>query len=334
VINRLIKMVIMFLVFSGLVSCSKKEEISLRIAVEFVDHAASAHIARAKKWFEKEGLKIEAFDNYITGMALASALARGDIDAAYICMIPAISVYANAGVRIKVVCGTHKYGYGLLVNSEKVKDISDLMKPEIRIACTREGSSLDCLLNKMIEKYKLDGEELKRKVLRMPPPMILLCLKMNKIDAGFCPEQFTTMGERMGFREILKAQDLWSDMQGSVLVVKEELIEKHPEIVKKLVKITKKGIKFINEHPDEASRIVADALTVAGQKVLPIKVGKVAAKLKIEPQDIKKSLTIKMINTSEIDISVIQEEIDYMAKLGYIKKPFKAEEIVDLRFIK
>jgi len=332
--HKFVKVIAVALIIGGLLSCSKKEEVSLKIAVEFVDHAASAHIARAKKWFEKEGLKIEAFDNYITGMALASALARGDIDAAYICMIPAISVYANAGVKIKVVCGTHKYGYGLLVNPEKVKNISDLMKPEIRIACPREGSPPDCLLNKMIEKYKLDRERLKKKILRMPPPKILLALKMNRIDAGFCCEQFPTMGERIGFKELLNAEDLWPDMQGSVLVVKEELIEKHPEIVKKLVKITEKGIKFINEHPDETSGIVAEALTVAGKKVFPIKIGKAAARLQIKPEDIKKSLTMNMVNTADIDISAIQKEIDYMAKLGYIKKPFKAEGIVDLRFIK
>lgn len=328
------KLLVMFIIIGGLFCCAKKEEKSIKIAVEFVDHASSAYIAKAKGWFEKEGLKIEAFDNYITGMALAAALTRGDIDAAYICMIPAISAYANGNVKIKVVCGTHKYGYGLIVDPEKVKNVSDLMKLEVRVACSREGSPLDCLLNKMIEGYGLDGKELKKKILRMPPPKVLLALQMGRIDAGFCCEQFPTMGERMGFKELLSAQDLWTEMQGSVLVVKDELIEKHPDIVKKLVEITEKGIEYINKYPDESSLIVAQALTVAGEKILPVKVSKIAEKLQIKPDDIQKSLTKKMINTIDIDIEGIQQEIDYMAELGYIKKTFEATELLELKFLK
>jgi len=317
-----------------LVSCCGKEESRpLKIAVEFVDHAASAHIALSEGWFEKEGLKLESFDNYITGMALSAALTRGDIDAAYLCMIPAICAYANGGVKLKVVCGTHKYGYGLLVNPEKIKNVSDLMKPGIRIACPREGSPPDALMNKMIEKYRLNEEKLKKKILRMPPPKILLALKTNQIDAGFCCEQFPTMGEKMGLKELLSARDLWPDMQGSVLIVKEELLKNCPQTVRKLVKITKRGIDFINERPDEASVIVADALTVAGKKVQPLKIGKIASKLEIKPGDIKKSLMEKMINTPEINAPAVQEEIDYLFKLGYIKKKFKAEEILDFKFL-
>lgn len=59
---------------------AKKEEKSIRLAVEFVDHAACAYIAENQGWFESEGLKIKAFDNYITGMALASALSRANCD--------------------------------------------------------------------------------------------------------------------------------------------------------------------------------------------------------------------------------------------------------------
>ena len=38
--------------------------------------------------------------------------------------------------------------------------------------------------------------------------------------------------------------------------------------------------------------------------------------------------------TTDIDPEQIQKTINYMAKLGYIKKSFKAEEILDLRFLR
>jgi len=306
---------------------------AIGMAVEFVDHAACAHIARNRGWFKAEGLNITAFDNYITGMALAAALTRGDIKVAYICLIPAIIAYANGKVPIKVVTGTHKYGYGLLVDPEKIKTIKDLEKPDIHIGCPREGSPPDVLLHKMIDKYHLDENKILKKIRRMPPPKVLFALKMGQLDAGFCCEQFPTMGEELGFKVLLTAKDLWPDMQGSVLVVKKDLITDHPEIVKKLVKITERGIQYIHEHPEDAATIAAGALTVAGEKVLPLKIGKIAAGLEITPQAILRSLTTRMECTTDIDPGQVQKSIDYMAKLGYIKW-FKAQEILDLRYLK
>lgn len=306
---------------------------AIGMAVEFVDHAASAHIAKNKGWFKAEGLNITAFDNYITGMALAAALTRGDINVAYVCLIPAIGAYANGKVPLKVVAGTHKYGYGLLVDPEKIKTISDLQKSDIRIGCPREGSSPDALLHKMIDKYHFDKSRMLEKIRRMPPPKVLLALKMGQLDAGFCCEQFPTMGEELGFKVLLTAKDLWPDMQGSVLVVREDLIRDHPEIVKKLVKITERGIQYIHEHPEDAATIAAGALTVAGKKILPLKIGKIAAGLEITPQVILRSLTTRMECTTHIDPVQVQKSVDFMAKLGYIKW-FKAEEILDLRFLR
>ncbi len=311
----------------------EKEEASVHMAVEFVDHAASAHIARSKGWFRDEGLNVTAFDNYITGMALATALGRGDINVAYICLIPAINAYANGKVPIKVVAGTHTYGYGLLVDPEKVKTVKDLEKPDVRIGCSREGSPLDCLLHKMIEKYQLDEDKILGKVQRMSPPKVLMALKMGQLDAGFCCEQFPTMGEELGFKELLMAQDLWPEMQGSVLIVTDDLIRDHPEIVRKLVRVTQLGIRYIHEHPEDAATIVAGELTVVGKEVLPLKIGKIAAELEITPEAILRSLTTKMECATAIDPKIVQEEIDYLAELGYIKSSFKAEDILDLSFL-
>jgi len=314
--------------------CAPKEETSVHMAVEFVDHAACAHIARNQGWFEAEGLKVTAFDDYITGMALAAALGRGDINAAYICLIPAICAYANAGVPIKVVAGTHKYGYGLLVDPDKIKTVKDLEKPDVRLACAREGSPVDAVMHKMIDKYKLDENKILSKVQRMPPPKVLLALKMGQIDAGFCCEQFPSMGEELGFKVFLDAQDVWPEMQGSVLIVSDDLIKKHPEIVRKLVKITQQSTQYIHEHPNDAAKIVAEELTVAGKEVLPLEIGKIAAGLEITPEAILKSLTTRMECTTDINPAIVQEEIDYLAKLGYIDTSFNAEDILDLSFLK
>ncbi len=334
--KRLILLVISGIMLFGMAGCGKKQETAekpIRIAVEFTTHSACAHIANQKGWYKEEGLTITSYENYITGMALAAALSKGDIDAAYICLIPAINARANANVPIKIVAGIHKYGYGFVVNPDKVKSIDDLKKPEIRIGCTREGSPVDALLHKMIEKYNLDEAKILKKVRRMNPPKLLLALKMQQLDAAFICEQFPSMAEELGLKIFLTAEDLWPDMQGSVLVVREELLKEHPDIVKKLVKVTERATQFINKHPDEAAEIVAGGLQVTGEKIFPIKAIGAASKLTITTSPILKSLTARLVNTTDINPQQIQEAIDTCVELEYIKEPFKAEDFIDLRFL-
>ena len=331
---RVVKRLV-FLVFLGSV-CSpvwagQLPEITL--AVEFVDHAACAHIAREKGWFEEEGLAIRSFDSYATGMALSAALCKGGIDAAYICLFPAINAYANGHVPLKVVCGTHLYGYSLVVNPNKVATVADLNKPDIRLGCTRDGSPPAVLLHKLIALHDLD-KSLPARTRRMPPPKLLLALKTGQLDAIMAPEQYPTMAEQYGFKELVRAGDLWPRLQGSVLIVRQALIDEHPEIVEKLVRVTQRGITFIHENPEASARIVSEALDVGGKAIIPGKLAGAMHQLKVSPEAVRRSLAQKMACTADVNPAMVQEMIDYAARLGYIKRTFKAGDILDLRYLK
>jgi len=177
------------LIFISLgISASEKNK-SIGMAVEFMDHAAPAYISHEKGWFEEEGLKLTSYESYVTGMALASALARGDIQVAYMCLVPAINVYANAKVPIKIVAGTHKYGYGLVVDADKVRTLQDLERKDIRIECVKEGGTVDVLFHKAIDKYDLDEEKVLNNIQRMNPSKQIMAIQMGKLDAAFLPEQ-------------------------------------------------------------------------------------------------------------------------------------------------
>ena len=320
-------------IFASFDECAPLKSAPLGMAVEFMDHAACAYISQDKGWFEEEGLNLTAYESYVTGMALASALARGDIQVAYMCLIPAINVYANARVPIKIIAGTHKYGYGLVVNSDKIKSIKDLEGSDIRIGCVSEGGAVDVLLHKTIDRYNLDEKKILNNIQRMNPPKQVLAINTGQLDAAFLPEQWATMAEDLGFKMLLMSQEVWPEMQGSVLVVKDELIRDHPEVVEKLVKISQKATDWINQHPQEAAEIVARQLQEAGGNLFPMEITDIAAKTEITPEVLLRSMN-RLEYTTDIDLTVIQEAIDYVAQLGYIKSSFKAEDILDLSFIK
>jgi NitT/TauT family transport system substrate-binding protein len=327
-----ILLLIGFLILVSLGEGAAQEETPLGMAVEFTDHAACAYISLDKGWFEEEGLNLTTYESYETGMALAAALARGDIQVAYMCLVPAIDVFANAKVPIKIIAGTHKYGYGLVVNPDKVKTIQDLEKPDIRIGCVREGGAVDVLLHKIIDKYNLKEEKIISNIRRMSPPKQILAIQSGQLDAAFLPEQWSTMAEEFGFRMLLMSQEVWPGMQGSVLVVKEELIRDHPEVVEKLVKISQKATDWINQHPQEAAEVVARQLQKAGGSLFPVEDADLISKIEITLKVLLKSMN-RLEYTININPLIVQETISYVANLGYIKSSFQAEDILDLSFI-
>lgn len=303
----------------------------VRMAVEFMDHAAAAFVAREKGWFAEAGLDVTAYESYATGMALAAALARGDIDAAYICLVPAVNSRFNAGVPVKIVAGTHKHGYGVVVNKKKIKTARDLERPDIRVGCIRQGGAVDVMLNKAVYVFHLDREAVLPKIRRMPPEKQLLALQTGQLDAVVLPEQWVTMAEEMGFGMLFTSRDVWPNMQGSVLVVKESLIDKRPGVVRQLIAVLEQSTDWMNSHPREAAEIVALQLqTIGGGDGPDLGAGTRTA---ITPEIILRSMA-RMDFTTAIDPEQVQRTIDFMAHLGYLRNPVSASEILDPRFIK
>jgi NitT/TauT family transport system substrate-binding protein len=312
--------------------CTPEDDASIGMAVEFMDHAACAYIAQDKGWFEEAELNVTAYESYITGMALSSALTRGDIQVAYMCLVPAVNAYANAEVPIKIVAGTHKYGYGLVVNPDKIKNVNDLEQSGMRIGCVREGGAVDVLLHKTIDTYNLNKDNILGNIQRMNPPKLALSIKMDQLDAAFMPEQWATMAEDYGFKMLLMSQDIWPDMQGSVLVVRESLINDSPDTAKKLVEVSQKAIDWGNKYPEEAASIVAHQMNSVGRNLYPSEQIEAVTKLEITPDVLLRSMK-RLDYTSDINPEMVQEIIDYIGELEYIKSSFNATDILDLRFI-
>ncbi|MFC2013957.1 ABC transporter substrate-binding protein [Chloroflexota bacterium] len=304
---------------------NKTDEEPTRIAVEFNIHAACAYVAHAKGWFEEEDLELlPVFQIYESGTAIAAALARGDIQIGYMGLIGGIMTYAR-GVPIKVVAGIHKYGYGLVAKPQ-IKEVEDLSNKTI--GGLREGTVTDLLLNIMIDKYHLKNV----KILRMSPSEEVIALITGRLDAAFAPEQHATTAESKGFTMLIKSQDLWSGMQGDVLVVRTDLIQNNPGLVRRLVKITERATAWINEHPNETAEIVASQLQIAGEEIFLAKETEITTHLEITPEVISRSMD-RVEYSTDIEPRVVQDIIDYMVELGYIKEGIKAADILDLTYI-
>jgi NitT/TauT family transport system substrate-binding protein len=302
------------------------------MAVEFTDHAAAAMVAMEKGWFADAGIEVTGYESYVTGVDLAAAVARGDIQAAYICLVPALNIVANAGIPVHIVAGTHKYGYGLVVNPAKVTRIEDLADPDVKIACVQPGAAADVLLHRLCDNSGLPAADIEARVQRMTPPAQVLALQAGAVDACLMPEHWTTLAENLGFTMLATARDIWPELEGSVLVVKQDLIREHPEVVQGLVDVTRKATEWMGRYPDEAAAIVAKGLSVTGPTVFPAKAADAAAKLQVTPEVVARSMS-NLEYTVSLDPAGVQEVIDYVTALGYLKTKIDAAQVLDLTFL-
>jgi NitT/TauT family transport system substrate-binding protein len=306
---------------------SEESGIDLNVAVEYTDHAASFYLAQGKELFQKEGFQINDVKVYASGVGVAAAFTKGDFSVSYMCLVPAIYTYANGGVPIKIIAGTHKDGYGLVVNSSRIYVLKDLEKDGVKIANGPKGTSTDFLQMILIEKNNLDSEKILRNTVRMNAAKQLMALHNGRIDAAFVPEHFASLAASFpGMEMMVGSQDIWPDMQGSVLVVTDNFLESQPEAVEKLKKINKMSIDLINKNPQEAAETIAHNLNI-NQPLVKKETQSPEANLEVTPELVIKSMN-NLKTTYEITSQDVQAVIDKMYDLGYITNTFDAKEIM------
>lgn len=304
-----------------------QEGMDLNAAVEYTDHAASFYYAQGKNLFQENNININDVKVYASGVGVAAAFTKGGFDFSYMCLIPAIYTYANGGVPIKIIAGTHKDGYGLVVNSAKIKNLRDLEKSDIKIANGPKGTPTDFLQMLLIEKENLDSEKVMANTVRMNAAKQLMALRNGIVDAVFVPEHFAAMAASFpGMTMLTSSRDIWPDMQGSVMVVTNDLLQTKPEVVAKLKEINKKSIDMINENPQEAAAIVARNLNI-NQGMVKEETQSLEANLEVTTEIVSKSMT-NLRSTPDINLQDVQAVIDKMHALGYINKTFDAAEIM------
>lgn len=279
----------------------KTEAKPISMAVEFNTHSAAAWVALDKGIFIEEGLNVTSLQTFITGVELAAALTRGDVEVAWACLGPLVSAY-SIGLPIVVIAQAHLHGYALVARPG-IEDINHLNGGVI--AHPGVGSPTYLLLRMLIDERKLNVT-----LKSMKPPAIVNALMTGQVDAAALPEHYVTLAVRRGgCKVLLRGQDIWPDMPGSFLVIKRELLENDPEKVVKLVRATVKATEFIRNHFKESARIVADKLNISFEEAL------------------ESMSWLDYLN--EIDVAQVERYVDLMVKYGVIEKPIDVSQFIN-----
>jgi NitT/TauT family transport system substrate-binding protein len=207
-------------------------------------------IAERKGFYTKHGLATEHVQ--IACAIATNALLSGDLDYA-VCTGPGISG-AIKGLPIKLIMTTQdKLGYLLLVKSN-VQKLTDLRGKTVGISTFGSQAYLTT-----VTLFRRAGLEPGKDVNLLPTgdnAARLAAMDANKIDAGIVSSPFDIFGAKKGYKVLLWSRDHVPLTQNAV-VVTDNRLKQSPDQVKRTIKGSIEGLKFIREHQEESVAIAS-----------------------------------------------------------------------------
>jgi NitT/TauT family transport system substrate-binding protein len=187
---------------------------------------------------------------------LKEALISNRVQAAFIVAPMAIALKSQ-GVPIKVVYLGHRYGSAVVVKKNgPIKTVADLRGHTIAIPSRFSDERL--LLFRAMKVWGMKAGDIK--MVEMAPPDVSGALAAGAIDGFSMGEPFPSQAEIAGFGRVLfQAREYWPDYMSCILVVRQDLIDKRPDVVQVLVDgIARSGL-WLDQgkpHRDDAADFV------------------------------------------------------------------------------
>ncbi|MFZ3169977.1 MAG: aliphatic sulfonate ABC transporter substrate-binding protein [Candidatus Methanoperedens sp.] len=250
------------IIFAANNSQGTEEKISvIRIGSTAPGHAKFI-IFEQKGWmvdeFTKDGIKVEFYPFTGGGSEAMTALASGSLDFAYTGSNPALRT-ASAGADIKLIALSSfnpLTSTAIVVrNDSKIRSISDLKGKKVAYL---KGTVRHAAIVKSLKKENMSIEDIESFNLNFQasgPALI-----RGDIDA--LVESETTVYPLVSTGEariIISGKDNPDWASPSAITVREDFAKKHPNLVKRLLKVDLKTAQWSDEHFDEAVMIYATA---------------------------------------------------------------------------
>lgn len=246
---------------------------------------------------------------------VVSALEAKQIQATFM-IVPLAMKLREQGVPVKICYLGHRDGSEIVVGkNSKIRSLVDLKGK--KVAVPSRYSNQNFVLSKLLEDYNMKPADINFIIL--PPPEMPTSLAAGAIDAYFVGEPFCAKAELDGTGRILYyARDIWPNFISCALVVHEDLIREHPEIVRDLVRGIAKSGAWAETHRAEAAKLAAPYYR-QDERVLNYV-------LTSDP----KRVSYLQLTPTDADLQQIQ---DQGLKMGLLKKSIPMNELIDRSFV-
>lgn len=305
---------------------ARADDTPLRVGWVYALANAPAIIAERKGYYAAEGLRVE-LKQFNDGPVLQQAVAAGELDVAYV-GAPPIYQWASRGLDAKIIAKVNTGQAALVADADSgITSLAGLRGK--RVASAAKGSGMDVLLRGYVfkELAQLDPER-DASIVTVPNANMNAALERHVVDAAFTFEPFVSEALLRGkTRLLLDVNHALPAYPWFVVMALPKTLAQRPDDVVKLLRAHRKAIAFLNEHPDEANRLLVDAFKLAAISA--------ANGTRVPPEAIVQEARKRLGWSSTItpsDLQFIQRLMDYSSALGFMGKPLKVATLVDASF--
>lgn len=299
----------------------------LRIGYVFAMANAPVLIAERLGYFKDEGLAVEV-KPLGDGPVIQQALAAHELDVAYVGTPPVYQWYAR-GLK-SVILAKVNYGQAAVLAGAQsgIQDLAGLKGH--KLAGVKKGSGMDVLLRGYVlkEHAELDPDR-DLTMVDLPPGNMNAALDRGIVDAAFSWEPFVSQALLRGSaRLLLDVNQALPHYPWYVVIGLPETLRDRPDDVVKLLRAHRRAIDFLNEHPAEANRIIADAF-----KLEPVQRvdGSTADGVAIVAE--ARHRLGWSADLAPADLQFIQRLMDYSRALKFMDTQVPLAELVDTSYL-
>ena len=219
-------------------------------------------VALKKGFFRDEGLNAEKIQ--MQPAIGVKALVSGDID--YLLAWGSTLRAAVTGVPLKVVAGMASKPLHVFVVRSEIKSGKDLKGKTIGVDSF--AGTVDYLARMTVRHFGLDPDRDVKIIVSGESPVRLAAVRAGSIDATAIDVAFAVKAEEEGMRRLLSLSEI-SDLPLSGIGLTDKKLQTDREQVKKVVRATLRGTRFMKENRSETLELMTDYL-----RITPAQAGK------------------------------------------------------------
>jgi ABC-type nitrate/sulfonate/bicarbonate transport system substrate-binding protein len=212
-------------------------------------------VAMRKGFFTEEGLDVEKIQ--MQPAVGVKALVSGDVD--YLLAWGSALRAAVTGVPIKAVVGLADRPLHVLVARPEIKTPKDLKNKIIGVDSV--AGTVDYLSRVAVRHFGMEPDRDVKIIVTGQSPTRLAALHAGSIDATAIDVAFAVKAEDEGFRRLLYLGDI-IELPLSGIAVMDAKLQSQREQVKKVVRASVRGSRFMKQNRAETIQMLADYLHI------------------------------------------------------------------------
>lgn len=251
-----------------------------RLRVGYLPLLPSAHqfVAAERGWYRELGLAVEEF-RFTSGPPITKAFIAGQLDVAYFGIGPAL-VAVSRGVKAKIIAGAAMHTVGVLGRDpfaelfERAPSRSAFIEfhkrtgRRLRIATFASGSTPHLVALYWLHQLQVDALRDVEFVIA-GEDQVRLAIQQQQVDVAVAVEPILTLSRKIKgpYRVVAWGKEILPGQPGSVLFVRQGILDERPEVAEKLVQFQARATALLIEEKDQAARIISKKI---GAETLPV----------------------------------------------------------------